>query len=159
MAWSNTHDPVTWHLPYLVEQCTPGVSWSYSHAFADGSRYYSPSYRSINMVCRVPPPQRIVYPDTSLTTCASGQELLHFYYAPNGDTPESRASTWCGAAEQALVMADRTDPYPWRRPFLLEHCNPGVSWSYSHGFPDGSRYYSPPFRGINLVCQGPPPPP
>lgn len=154
---ANFTDPNQWRIPYLLEQCTPGVSWSYSHAFPDGSRFYSPPYRGINMVCHVPPPRRIVYTDTSLTACPDGQSLLYFYtdWIGLGDIPDARASTWCGTVEQGLRWSNTHDPVQWRVPYLVEHCTPGVSWSYSHAFPDGSRYYSPPNRNINMVCQLP----
>jgi hypothetical protein len=160
MAWANIHDPNTWRRPYLIEQCTPGVSWSYSHAFPDGTRYYSPLYRGINMVCRASAPQRIVYTNTSLTACPAGQALVYFYNSglEVGDLPDTRDSTWCGAVQRGMDWANIHDPITSRRPYLVEQCSAGVSWSYSHAFPDGTRYYSPSYsEGISLVCQVPAP--
>ncbi len=110
---------------------------------------------AVSTACAAP----IVYSDTSLTACPAGEQLLYFYFAPDGDLPETRASTWCGAAEQDIVNANLNDPVRWRIPYLVEQCTPGVSWAYSHAFPDGSRYYSPAYREINMVCQPLAPPP
>lgn len=104
---------------------------------------------------------RIVYPDTRLTACPSGQALVYFInsWLEVGDIPEARASSWCGAVDQGMAWSNTHDSVPWRIPYLVDHCDAGVSWSYSHAFPDGSRYHSPPYRGIDLVCQVLPPPP
>ena len=104
--------------------------------------------------------QSIVYADTSLTACPAGQKLLYFFYYQ--DRPDFRGTSWCGAAQADLDWANATDPNRWRIPYLLESCTPGVSWSYSHAFRDGTRYYSPLYRGISMVCTtqpDPPPPP
>ncbi|QRN96949.1 hypothetical protein JRI60_49650 [Archangium violaceum] len=92
-----------------------------------------------------------------MTECPSGQRLVYFSntWSGLGDIPEMRASSWCGAVEQGMAWSNVHDPITWRIPYLVEHCTPGVSWSYSHAFPDGSRYYSPSYRGIDLVCQLP----
>jgi RHS repeat-associated protein len=101
--------------------------------------------------------QTITYADTSLTSCPDGQDLLYFYYYQ--DIPEERGSSWCGAAAADIAYANVVDPNTWRRPYLLESCTAGVNWYYSHQFQDGSRYYSPAYRGINMVCTVQPQPP
>lgn len=101
----------------------------------------------------------ITYPDTSLTACPADQTLVYFYYASTGHGEEYHGDSWCGGAQADLDWANATDPNRWRIPYLLDSCTPGVSWSYSHAFQDGSRYHSPLYRGINLVCSIAPPPP
>ncbi|MGH6624940.1 MAG: DUF6531 domain-containing protein, partial [Burkholderiaceae bacterium] len=91
-----------------------------------------------------------VFYNTSLTQCPTGYRLEYFYYWQ--DTPDFRGSSWCGAAQADIDWANRSDPVRWRIPYLLESCQPGVSWTYSHAFQDGTRYYSPPYRDIHMVC-------
>jgi hypothetical protein len=38
-------------------------------------------------------------------------------------------------------------------PYLLESCNPGVTWYYSHALGNGQRWYSGPVRRIHLLCE------
>jgi hypothetical protein len=92
-----------------------------------------------------------LYPDTSLTACPAGEKLKYFFYYQ--DIPDLRGPTWCGAAEASNEWANRTDPLRWRIPYLMESCEPGVAWYYSHSMGNGHRYYSPAFRRINLVCE------
>lgn len=99
----------------------------------------------------VAPSEIRVYPDTSLTACPSGEKLRYFFYYQ--DIPDLRGSSWCGAAEASNEWANRNDPVRWRVPYRLESCQAGVSWYYSHAYPDGTRYYSPAFRGITMVCE------
>lgn len=110
----------------------------------------------------------VVYSDTSLTACPVGEKLKYFYYW--SDTPDFRGSSWCGAAQADLDWANANDANRWRIPYLLEQCVAGSYWTYSHAFPDGSRFYSPQYRGITMVCtkradppevpgDGPPPTP
>jgi hypothetical protein len=92
-----------------------------------------------------------VYPDTSLTACPAGEKLKYFFYYQ--DIPDLRGPTWCGAAEASNDWANRTDPLRWRIPYLMESCQPGVAWYYSHALGNGQRYYSPAFRRISMVCE------
>lgn len=78
-----------------------------------------------------------VYTDTSLTSCPKGEALKYFYYYE--EIADREGPTWCGAAEADVDFANRTDPVRSRIPYLLESCQPGVAWYYSHGLPDGSR--------------------
>ena len=101
-----------------------------------------------------------LYRDTSLTACPAGEKLQYFYHwqwdtpFPETSPPEGvRAASWCGAAQADLDWANLYDPQTWRRPYLLESCTPGVSWSYSHALQNGTRYMSPLTRYINLVCK------
>jgi len=96
-------------------------------------------------------PPLILYRNTSLTACPTGQKLEYFYHYT--DIPELRATSWCGAAQADIAWANIVDPNTWRRPYLLESCTPGVAWYYSHAFQDGTRYYSPAARDINMVCR------
>lgn len=91
------------------------------------------------------------YYDTSLTSCPAGEKLRYFYYWE--DSQDFRGADWCAAAAADIDWANRTDPNRWRIPYILESCQPGVVWTYSHAFADGSRYYSPGYRGINMVCE------
>jgi hypothetical protein len=116
----------------MCEPCADGLQWN-------------PTTRQCEP-CR--------YLDTSLTACPDGQNLGYFWYWL--DTPEFRADSWCGAAQKDIDWANANDPVTWRIPYLLETCIAGVSWTYSHAFPDGTRYYSPPNREINLDCCGTP---
>lgn len=90
------------------------------------------------------------YPDTSLTACPAGWKVKYFFYYQ--DIPERRASSWCGAAQADVDWANATDPNRWRIPYLVDSCTPGVSWFYSHAFPDGTRYHSPAYRDITMLC-------
>lgn len=92
-----------------------------------------------------------LYPDTSLTACPAGEKLKYFFYYQ--DIPDFRGPTWCGAADASNEWANRTDPLRWRIPYLMESCEPGVAWYYSHALGNGQRYYSPAFRRISLVCE------
>jgi RHS repeat-associated protein len=95
-------------------------------------------------------PQSIAYYDTSLTACPAGERLEYFY--TYSDIPALRASSWCGAAQADLDVANATDPLRWRVPYLLESCTAGQVWYYSHALSGGNRYYSPGYRGVNMVC-------
>lgn len=95
--------------------------------------------------------ERRDYYDTSLTACPSGEQLIYFWYYQ--DIPELRGQSWCGAAQADLDYANATDPYRWRIPYLMDSCQAGVNWRYSHAFQDGTRYHSPPYREINLACR------
>lgn len=53
---ANIVDPNTWRRPYILESCSAGVNWFYSHRLSDTERYYSPANRDINMVCVRPCP-------------------------------------------------------------------------------------------------------
>jgi len=92
-----------------------------------------------------------IYYDTSLTSCPSGEKLGYFYHWQ--DVPDFRGADWCAAAAADIDWANRTDPNRWRIPYVLESCQPGVAWTYSHAFPDGSRYHSGGIRDINMVCE------
>ena len=95
-------------------------------------------------------PQPIVYRDTSLTACPQGQKLKYFYHFQ--DIPDLRGASWCGAAAADISWANANDPVRSRIPYVLESCQAGVAWYYSHAFPDGTRYFSPAFRDISMVC-------
>jgi hypothetical protein len=107
--------------------------------------------------CTPPDPITVRYADTSLTACPGGQQLGYFIHSPLPDESETRADTWCGAAAKDVEWANANDPVTSRLPYLLETCTAGVSWSYSHAFPDGSRYHSPLARDIDLICTYVPP--
>lgn len=91
----------------------------------------------------------VVYVNTSLTACPSGLTLNYFYFYL--DVPERRSDSWCGAAAADIAIANATDPIRARIPYLLESCQPGVSWFYSHQY-GRDRYYSGAIRGISMVC-------
>ncbi|MDZ4143596.1 MAG: DUF6531 domain-containing protein, partial [Burkholderiales bacterium] len=105
-------------------------------------------------------PTTTVYYDTSLTACPAGSTLDHFWHYQ--DTLDFRGSSWCGAAQADINWANANDTVTWRIPYRLEQCVAGSFWTYSHAYRDGSRYFSPPFRQINMTCTTtpvPPPPP
>lgn len=107
----------------------------------------------------------VVYSNTTLTACPNEERLKYFFYWQ--DSPEFRSSTWCGAAQANIDWSNATDPVTSRIPYQLEQCVAGSYWTYSHAFPDGTRYYSPEYGGISMVCtreldppeSTPPPPP
>ena len=107
----------------------------------------------------------VVYSNTSLTACPVGEKLKYFFYYQ--DTPEYRGPTWCGAAQADIDWANATDQNTRRIPYRIEQCEAGNYWTYSHAFQDGSRFYSPQYGGISMVCtreldppeSTPPPPP
>ena len=90
-----------------------------------------------------------IYSDTSLTSCPAGETVNNFHYEL---TPAWPGSSWCGAVQAWADSANVNDPVVSRRPYLVETCNAGSIWTYSHAYPNGDRFYSPAYRGINLVC-------
>ena len=118
---------------------------------------------AVVLCCLIPPsfalaqttPQKKTYPNTSLTACPTGEQLVYFInnWIGVGDTPETRGGSWCAAAEAAMTYANSHETVLWRIPYQLESCNAGVSWSYSHAYQNGTRFLSPPYRDIAMVCE------
>jgi RHS repeat-associated protein len=100
-------------------------------------------------------PEKKYYDNTSLTACPAGEKFLYFLnkWSAVGDRPDARGASWCAAASTVVAIANASDTVLWRLPYLMEGCTEGVSWRYSHSYQNGTRYYSPPYRSISLVCE------
>lgn len=103
-------------------------------------------------------PLIVVYPDTSRLNCPGDQALQYFYHAD--DIPARRAGSWCGAARADVDWANANDPLIQHLPYILESCEPGVAWYYSHQSTsdtssEPTRYYAPASRNISMVCLKP----
>lgn len=95
-------------------------------------------------------------PGAAGLSCPSGQEVA--YYFAYQDIPALRASSYCGAADAEIALANATDSVVWRIPYAVESCSPAVGYTYSHAFRTGPRYLSPLVSTIHLVCKALPAP-
>ena len=103
------------------------------------------------------PPAPVIYFNTSLLACPEGQQLGYFFLLR--DLPHLRGSSWCDPVHVSTVWANATDPLTWRLPYRVEHCTPGVGWTYSHATAEGGRFMSWPQRDIHMLCLPNPTPP
>lgn len=102
--------------------------------------------------------QQTVYYGSSHLSCPNPGEKFRYFFEWE-DIGPLRSGGWCGAAAAGLAYWAQFDPYPWRVPYALETCVAGDYYTYSHPFPDGSRWYSGPYSDIYLACEAPPPVP